>query len=83
MSVDAAEALAPPTSRAETPDAGPRYVDPALLKLLRNRYGDGLVYLRGSEDRELCRRAGAQGLISTEGYVTSAGRSLLSLVPSD
>ena len=57
--------------------AEPPEVGPALVKLLANRYGDGLVYLRGREERSLYEEAKRLGLISREGYVTPVGRKLL------
>jgi len=48
-----------------------------MIKLLAHRYGDGLVYLRGREERELYERAKSLGLIGREGYLTPAGRSVL------
>ena len=55
----------------------PPEVDPAIVKLLAHRYGDGFVYLRGREERDLYEKAKALGLISREGYLTSVGRSLI------
>ena len=49
----------------------------ALADLLGHRYGDGLVYLREAQERGLLRTAMARGLVSREGYLTPAGRSLL------
>jgi hypothetical protein len=86
MSANAARALPVQEVTRRDADADVVVVDevePAMLKLLRHRYGDGLVYLRGSEERDLYRKAMARGLINDEGYVTAAGRSLLSLAPGD
>lgn len=58
-------------------------VDPAIVKLLRNRYGAGLVYLRGSEERTLYQRAVSLGFVDREGDLTAAGRSLLELRTAD
>ena len=52
-----------------------------MLKLLAHRYGDGLVYLRGSEERDLYRKAKLLGFINSEGYLTPAGRALLAGYP--
>ena len=52
-------------------------VDPAIVKLLAHRYGDGLVYLRGAEERQLYARAVGLGLINRDGYVTPEGRELI------
>ena len=52
-------------------------VDPAIVKLLAHRYGDGLVYLRGREERQLYARAVGLGLINRDGYVTPQGRALI------
>ena len=57
------------------PDSG--QVESALIKLLAHRYGDGLVYLRGQEERELYQKAKLLGFINSDGYLTPAGRSLL------
>ena len=58
--------------------ADPPEVEPAMLKLLAHRYGDGLVYLRGQEERDLYQKAKLLGLINSEGYLTPRGRSVLS-----
>ena len=57
--------------------AEPPEVEPRIVKLLASRYGDGLVYLRGQEERELYERAQRMGLINREGYVTPTGRRVL------
>ena len=57
--------------------AEPPEVEPQIVKLLANRYGDGLVYLRGQEERDLYERAQRMGLINREGYVTPTGRRVL------
>ena len=56
----------------------PPQVEAAMVRLLAHRYGDGLVYLRGQEERELYEKAKQLGLISREGYLTPAGRVALS-----
>lgn len=52
-------------------------VDQGILKLLAHRYGDGLVYLRNGREQELFHEAVRLGLVSSEGYVTPQGLSLL------
>lgn len=52
-------------------------IERALLQLLAHRFGDGLVYLRDDEERGLFEHAVRMGFISSEGYLTPAGRSLL------
>jgi len=47
-----------------------------LLTLLGQHYGDGLVYLREAEDRQLLKRAMVLGLVSEDGYLTPAGYHL-------
>ena len=44
-----------------------------MVVLLGQRYGDGLVYLRGGNDRLLLRQAIDLDLINEEGYLTPAG----------
>ncbi len=58
-------------------------VDEALLQLLGHRYGDGLVYLRDDGERRLFERAVSMGLVSREGYLTPAGRSLIARFDND
>lgn len=45
----------------------------ALLRLLGQRFGDGLIYLQGGDDRGLLREAIALGLVDDEGYLTQTG----------
>ena len=52
-------------------------VDHAILMLLGHRYGDGLVYLRNNTEEQLYHEAVRLGLVSSEGYVTPRGLSLL------
>jgi len=52
-------------------------VDQAVLELLGHRYGDGLVYLRNDTEQPLFHAAVRMGLVSSEGYVTPRGLSLL------
>ena len=49
----------------------------AVLRLLGHRYGDGSFYLRDDEDRGVYDEAVSLGYISSEGFLTSAGRALL------
>jgi hypothetical protein len=57
--------------------AEPPQVGSAMMKLLAHRYGDGLVYLRGQEERDLYQKAKLLGYINNEGYLTPAGRTVL------
>ena len=52
-------------------------VDQGILKLLGHRYGDGLVYLRNDGEEQIFHEAVRLGLVSSEGYVTPRGLSLL------
>ena len=52
-------------------------VDQAMLDLLGHRYGDGLVYLHNDREQQLYHEAVRLGLVSSEGYVTPRGLSLL------
>ena len=52
-------------------------VDKAIVQLLGHRYGDGLVYLRDDGERSVLARAVSMGLVSSEGYLTPAGLSVL------
>lgn len=52
-------------------------LDQAILELLGHRYGDGLVYLRNETEQQLFHEAVRLGLVSSEGYVTPRGLSLL------
>ena len=52
-------------------------VDQAILMLLGHRYGAGLVYLRNDREQPLFDEAVRLGLVSSEGYVTPRGLSLL------
>ncbi len=70
--------MATQISTAETtPRNNAHDVDPAIVKLLAHRYGDGWVYLRGAEERKLYARAVGLGLINRDGYVTREGRELI------
>ena len=44
-----------------------------MVVLLGQRYGDGLVYLRGGNDRVLLREAIELDLVNEEGYLTPTG----------
>ena len=48
--------------------------DVTLAKLLDQRYGDGLIYLKSLEDRKLFAVAVSQGMVSEQGYLTGYGR---------
>jgi len=63
----------PGEEQSEQPDE----VDQRILDLLGHRFGDGLVYLRDEHERRLFRQAINMGLVSSEGYVTPRGLSLL------
>jgi hypothetical protein len=58
-------------------------VDQAILMLLGHRYGDGLVYLRNDSEESLFHEAVRLGLVSSEGYVTPQGLSLLARYGDD
>lgn len=48
-----------------------------MVKLLSNRYGDGLIYLPRTTNRAALRDAINQGLVSEDGYLTRKGRNFL------
>ena len=58
-------------------------VDHAILMLLGHRYGDGLVYLRNNGEEQLYHEAVRLGLVSSEGYVTPRGLSVLARYGDD
>lgn len=58
-------------------------VDQAILMLLGHRYGDGLVYLQNDEEEQLFHQAVQLGLVSSEGYVTPRGLSVLARYGDD
>ena len=58
-------------------------VDQGILRLLGHRYGDGLVYLRNDREEQLFHEAVRLGLVSSEGYVTPRGLSLLARYGDD
>lgn len=72
------------TSMDEAGDGDPSgTVGSDMLQLLSHRYGDGLVYLREAGERGLFDRAIRLGLISSEGFLTPAGRSALARDAAD
>ncbi len=70
-------------AQANEPEELPEHLDPAIVQLLTNRYGDGLVYLRGEDEPGAYERAMNMGLISREGYLTPRGRSLIARLQRD
>ena len=58
-------------------------VDQAILMLLGHRYGDGLVYLQNDAEEQLFDKAVQLGLVSSEGYVTPRGLSVLARYGDD
>ena len=56
-----------------TPRLRTEQIELDMVVLLGQRYGDGLVYLRGGNDRLLLRQAIELELINEEGYLTPAG----------
>lgn len=66
---------APATLRDPAPV--PR-LDRSVVRLLAQRYGDGQVYLNEGDDPRPYQQAVSLGLVSTEGYLTAAGYSLVS-----
>jgi len=58
-------------------------VDQAILMLLGHRYGDGLVYLQSDAEEQLFDQAVQLGLVSSEGYVTPRGLSVLARYGDD
>lgn len=51
--------------------------DADMIRLLSQRFGDGLVYLADDADEEILRLAVKSGLVSADGHLTSAGHRLL------
>ena len=49
-------------------------VEVDLVALLGQRYGDGLVYLRGGNDHAVLQKAIDLGFISDDGYLTPSGQ---------
>ena len=74
---------------AQTSTSGPSHpqarseIDSSIARLLRYRFGDGLVYFRGEKERSLFALAVERGLISQEGYLTPEGRSFLATAGGD
>lgn len=58
-------------------------VDQSILELLGHRYGDGLVYLQNHSEEQLFHEAVRLGLVSSEGYVTPRGLSVLARYGDD
>lgn len=54
-----------------------RVTETEIVRLLNNRFGDGVVYLSRNMPRRLYQLAMKKGLISEEGYITRKGRTLL------
>lgn len=55
----------------------------ALLRVLRCRFGDGSIYLEEIGDWPIYQAAQTLGLITGDGYLTRAGRRLLSVHSRD
>jgi hypothetical protein len=51
--------------------------DRDIARLLAKRYGDGTVYLPSGGAMDLYHTCMALGFVSTEGFITSKGRRLL------
>lgn len=65
--------------RAATANPAPSSrLDRSVVRLLTQRYGDGQVYLNEGDDPRPYEQAVNLGLVSTEGYLTAAGYSLVS-----
>jgi hypothetical protein len=61
----------------QTMQANPDKQGRPLAELLRNRYGDGQIYLPKSMSSGVLRDAVDQGFVSEEGYLTRKGRNFL------
>ncbi len=48
-----------------------------IIRLLSQRFGDGLIYLADDADQEILRRAMETGLVSPDGHLTTAGYRVL------
>lgn len=48
-----------------------------IVKILNNRFGDGVVYLSKNMPRRIYSLAVRKGFISEDGYITRKGRTLL------
>ena len=55
------------------------HVDSAIVRLLAQRFGDGLVYLRDTSEKQVLKQAVVMGFVNPEGYLTPEGMSLLAL----
>lgn len=47
--------------------------DAEIVRLLSQRFGDGLIYLADETDREILCRAIKTGLVSPDGHLTTDG----------
>ena len=68
------------SASGELREGGPRRfveTERVMAELLANRYGDGVVYIESDQQRQLFRRAVAQGFVTSNGFVTLKGRGLL------
>jgi len=54
-----------------------RITESDIVKILNNRFGDGVVYLSKNMPRRVYNLAVKRGFISQDGYVTRKGRTLL------
>ena len=52
-------------------------VDRDIIRLLGHRFGDGLVYLRDTSEKQLLMQAVNMGFVNPEGYLTPSGQSLV------
>ena len=48
-----------------------------IARLLRHRYGDGLVYFTEDHERNLFQQAVEWGLITGDGYLTPEGQAFI------
>lgn len=53
----------------------PSSTEVAMLMLLGQRFGDGLVYLHDRDDELLLNEAIRLGLVGDDGYMTSGGET--------
>jgi len=51
-----------------------------IVKILSNRFGDGVVYMSKNMPKRVYNLAVKRGFISQEGYITRKGRVLLAQV---
>ncbi|MGQ0656889.1 MAG: hypothetical protein ACT4NU_02165 [Chromatiales bacterium] len=54
-----------------------RVTESDIVKILSNRFGDGVVYLSKNMPRRVYNLAVKRGFISQDGYITRKGRVLL------